>query len=60
MAERNFIKKGSFPPICGVHNVPLVERQTSRDIDVGPVGDFTYLVCPMSDQVPNDAAPNSN
>jgi hypothetical protein len=60
MAERCFIKKGSFPPTCGVHNVQLVERQTSREPVVAPIGDFTYLVCPMSGEVANDEGPESN
>ena len=38
----------------------LVERQTSRDRVVGSVGDFIYLVCPMSHEVLNDPRPNSN
>jgi hypothetical protein len=38
----------------------LVERQTSRDRVVGSVGDFIYLVCPMSHEVLDDPRPNSN
>jgi hypothetical protein len=57
MAERCFIKKNSPPPGCGVHNVQFVEHQTYRESLAGGVGNFAYLVCPFSDQVPNDPTP---
>jgi hypothetical protein len=51
MAEHCLIKKGSNPPACGVHNVRLVPRQTSHESIVEIAGHFTFLVCPVSDQV---------
>ena len=54
MPTQCFTKKGSDPPICSVHNVKLEERQTSRESITGGVGNFTYLVCPVSGTVLND------
>jgi hypothetical protein len=54
-----FIEKGSNPPACGVHRVPLEERQTSGEHLPGGVGYFAFLVCPVSGQVPRDAATQS-
>jgi hypothetical protein len=54
MAEPCFIKKGSSPHICGVHNVQLEVRQSPNDLTTSRYGDFEYLVCPKSGQVLND------
>jgi hypothetical protein len=40
--------------VCGVHNVRLVQRQSSRDSATSTFGDFTFLVCPVSGQVLGD------
>ena len=51
MTSRCFRKKGSDPPVCGVHGVPLVQRQSSEYSVSSRVGDFVFLVCPVSGQV---------
>jgi hypothetical protein len=45
---------GSNPPVCGVHNVKLIERQTSGEGITTGVGNFKFLVCPVSGKVLND------
>jgi hypothetical protein len=60
MTELCFIKKNSNPPVCGVHNVQLVEHQTSREPIAGGVGNFTFLVCPMSNQVARESVAQSS
>jgi hypothetical protein len=59
MEQLCFVKKNSKPLVCGVHEVPLEERQTSGQRLPGGVGNFTFLVCPVSGQVPEDAASHS-
>ena len=59
MSQQCFIKSGSKPSVCGVHNVPLVERRTIKEEITGWVGNFTYFVCPVSGQVPQDTATQS-
>jgi hypothetical protein len=59
MAKSCFIKKDSNPPVCGVHNVRLVQHQTSSEQIMGGVGNFTFLVCPVSKQVIEDASTHS-
>jgi hypothetical protein len=56
MPTQCFTKKGSSPPVCGVHDVPLVEHQTSREAITGGVGNFTFFVCPVTGQVVSDPA----
>lgn len=51
MPAKCFKKNDSNPPVCGVHNVKLVER---REVVAG-VGKCTFFVCPMSNQVVDDA-----
>jgi hypothetical protein len=51
MAEQCFRKPGSNPPTCGVHNVLLVEHHTISKSIAAWVGDFAFLLCPISDQV---------
>jgi hypothetical protein len=51
MAEKCLQKPGSNPPVCGVHNVTLVEK-TAKEY-----GGFKFLSCPVSSQVIDDAAP---
>jgi hypothetical protein len=59
MADPCFTKKDSNPPACGVHNVPLVPRQTSDHSDTSGLGTFTYLVCPVSGAVVRDTPTRS-
>jgi hypothetical protein len=51
-----FAKKGSNPPVCGVHNVKLVEHQSGFESIAGGVGNFTFLVCPVSNQAVDDSS----
>jgi hypothetical protein len=50
MTTQCFPKKGSNPPVCGVHDVPLVKHETSREAIAGGVGNLTFLACPVSGQ----------
>jgi hypothetical protein len=52
-----FKKKDSGTPVCGVHNVPLIQHQTSGDSVISKVGEFAYLACPVSGYVVRDSAP---
>gem|GEM_PF-2128234 len=54
MAEPCFSKKDSNPPICGIHNVPLVSKQLPAEMTGGGYKRFAYLVCPVSGSVLND------
>jgi hypothetical protein len=54
MPEPCFVKSGSKPPVCGVHNVRLVQRQSSEDSDASKFGRFAFSVCPVSGKVLND------
>jgi hypothetical protein len=56
MAEPCFIKKGSKEPVCGVHNVRLVERQLPDEFTGLGYKGFTYLSCPVSGAALNDEA----
>jgi hypothetical protein len=54
MARWCFREKNSHPPICGVHNVPLMKKQSANDLASSGFGDFAFLVCPVSHEVVND------
>ena len=56
MAGLCVIKMGSNPPVCCVHNVPLVQRMSFDNSNTSNLGDLTYLICPMSGQVVHDSA----
>jgi hypothetical protein len=56
MKEQCFKKKGSKPPVCGVHNVPLVRKQLPDELIASGYKAFTILVCPVSGTVLNDEA----
>jgi hypothetical protein len=51
MAEHCFRKKDSAPPVCGVHNVPLVGKQLPNELIAAGFMVFTVLVCPVSGEV---------
>ena len=59
MAEQCFRKKGSNPPVCGVHNVPLVNKQLPAEFIASGYKGFTFFVCPVSGEVLNDEAADS-
>jgi hypothetical protein len=48
---RCFRKKDSNPPICGLHNVQLIQKQAHEELSVSGLGIFTYLVCRRSGEV---------
>jgi hypothetical protein len=49
-----FRKLNSNPPVCGVHNVALVQRNLSIDWNAPRLGQLTAYVCPVSGQVVPD------
>jgi hypothetical protein len=51
-----FRKKSSNPPLCGFHNVALVETQLPIDLNAPYLGSITSYVCPVSRQVVEDTA----
>ena len=55
MAEQCFIKQRSRPPICGVHNVPLVQTEVNIDQNAPHLGHITCLRCPVSRAIILDA-----
>jgi hypothetical protein len=59
MAQQCFKKKGSNPPLCGVHNVPLVPKQLPVELVASGLKAFTFLVCPVSGEVLNGDATRS-
>ena len=56
MKERCFIKSGSDPPVCGIHEVALVRDQVPLDPNALQLGLIACLRCPVSGMVPNDEA----
>jgi hypothetical protein len=57
MGPQCFRRKDSEPPACGVHDLPLMKRQSSDDPEASFFGEFEYLVCPVSGYVVSDASP---
>jgi hypothetical protein len=55
MAEQCFKKQGSDPPICGVHNVMLMETQGPEKLTALGLT-VTFYICPASGQTIRDAA----
>jgi hypothetical protein len=50
-----FRKKNSDPPVCGEHDVLLVQRQSFDDPTTLYFGEFSFFVCPVSGNVlPDD------
>jgi hypothetical protein len=59
MKDRCFKKKGSNPPVCGVHNVPLLRKQLPVELIAAGFEAFTFVVCPVSGEVLDDEATHS-
>ena len=63
MAETCYIKKNSNPPVCGVHNVALVQHQIRIDANAPDLGRITCFRCSASQavvsEVKKDKAPRS-
>lgn len=43
-----FQNKGSNPPVCGIHNAPLLMAQISIDQNVPQIGPITCFRCPVT------------
>jgi hypothetical protein len=54
MPDPCFIKKDSAPPICGIHDVPLINKLIPDELIASLQKEITYLVCPVSRSVIND------
>jgi hypothetical protein len=54
MGFQCFRKKESDPPVCGLHNVPLVEIVVSIDQNAPNLGTVDCYVCPVSNTVIRD------
>jgi hypothetical protein len=57
--EQCYVKKGSHPPVCGVHDVVLIPKQLPVELIAAGYKGFAFLVCPVSGEVLNDEAPQS-
>ena len=55
MGPRCFMKKDSDPPLCGVHNVPLIRHWSSDHLETFRLGDFEFFVCPASGYIVKEA-----
>jgi hypothetical protein len=51
MVEQCFIKKGSKPPVCVVHEVALIRNKVPIDSLAPQLGRVTCLLCPVSGMV---------
>jgi hypothetical protein len=47
-------KENSNRPLCGVHNVPLVQHHSSEDSRTAFFGTFTFYECPVSREIVSD------
>jgi hypothetical protein len=55
MERRCFKKRDpNSLPICGVHNVPLIEKKLPNELIAAGYRAFTFLVCPVSQEVLDD------
>ena len=48
MQEQCYRMPGSNPPVCGIHNVPLVQKKLPVEMAVSGHQHFVYLMCPTS------------
>jgi len=48
MTEQCFSSRGSYPPVCEVHKVAVVQRQVSIDQFAPNLGRVTCSLCPVS------------
>jgi len=54
MPERCFIRKGSYPPLCGVHNVALLRDEVPIDAEAPHLGRIQCFLCPVTRMVLRD------
>ena len=50
-----FTKDNRNPPVCGIHNVALVQTQLPIDRYAPSLGHITGYVCPVTGQVVADS-----
>jgi hypothetical protein len=55
MPERCFIEEGSSPPVCGVHDVALVQSIVSINANAPHLGSINCLKCLISQTVISDS-----
>jgi hypothetical protein len=48
MRQQCFSRNDANPPVCGVHQVPVVQRQISIDPHAPELGRITCSMCPVS------------
>jgi hypothetical protein len=51
MAAPCFRKPNSHPPVCGIHNVELVQREVPIDENAPRLGYVTVYVCTVSRKI---------
>jgi hypothetical protein len=56
MAKQCFRNKRASLPVCGVHKVPLIKKQLPNELIAEGYKGFTFLACPVSGTVLDDAA----
>jgi hypothetical protein len=56
MTKQCYVKKGLNQPVCGLHEVPLVEQETADNPTASVFGDFAYFICPVTKQVVSGTA----
>jgi hypothetical protein len=54
MGPHCFPKKDTNPPLCGVHDVPLVKEKISIELIISNSFPITCYVCPVSEKVVSD------
>jgi len=59
MAAACFMKDKSNPPMCGIHDVALVQSTLPIDPNAPHLGQVTGFVCPVSGQLVRDEQPRS-
>jgi hypothetical protein len=59
MASPCFVEKDSNPPLCGLHHVRLEKKLLPDELIASGLRAFTYLVCPVSGEILDDAETQS-
>jgi hypothetical protein len=49
-----FLKKDTNPPLCGLHNVPLVKTEISIELIIPNSVPISCYVCPVGKEVVSD------
>jgi hypothetical protein len=56
MPQQCFSRKDSYPPVCAVHKVAVVQKQIAIDANVPSLGQVTCNMCPVSHMVVREPA----